>query len=231
MIEIVHEPVTITPNFYRLGTSSFPAYLSMGEDGMIIEGGTGPTSSIIVNQIEALGIDPERIRYIALTHTHADHIGAVPRLRILWPHLKLLASPVAAKLLTNSKIVKEFLWVDRSIAEIMKAKKEITKLPPTLEDYNFKADMVAEEGHKIELGSGIVWTVYHTPGHSPCHIALYEEKEDTLVMGDTTGFYVPEREIFWPNYFDSLESYLNTIRKLATLPAKRGVLSHNCVLR
>jgi len=230
MIEKMHKPVTITPSFCQLGMPSFPAYLSMGEEGMIIEGGTGPTSDIIANQIEALGIDPGRIKYIALTHTHSDHIGAVPRLKVLWPHLKVLASPVAAMRLRNSKIVKEFLFVDNSIAEIMKAKKEIKELPHALEHYNFEVDIAVEEGYKIELGSGIVWTVYHTPGHSPCHIALYEEKEGTLIMGDTTGFYVPQKDIFWPNYFDSLESYCDSIRKLSTLPARRGALSHNCVI-
>jgi glyoxylase-like metal-dependent hydrolase (beta-lactamase superfamily II) len=197
---------------------------------MIIEGGTGPTANIIVKQIEELGIDPKRIKYIALTHTHADHIGAVPHLRLLWPHLKLLANSTAVKLLSNKGMVKEFLWVDGSITEIMKNKKEITEPPPVLENYDFDVDTVVEEGDRIDLGMGIVWTIYNTPGHSPCHIALFEEKEDTLVIGDTTGFCFPEKDIYWPNYFESLENYCNSIRKLSTLPAKRGALSHNSVV-
>jgi len=52
----------------------------------------------------------------------------------------------------------------------------------------------------------------------------------TLAVGDATGFYVPEKDAFWPNYFVSLADYLDSIRKMATLPAKRAVLSHNCVL-
>ena len=36
----------------QLGTRSFPAYLSMGKAGMVIEGGTGPTTDIIVDQLE-----------------------------------------------------------------------------------------------------------------------------------------------------------------------------------
>jgi glyoxylase-like metal-dependent hydrolase (beta-lactamase superfamily II) len=112
----------------------------------------------------------------------------------------------------------------------MKAKGEIEELPPAPEEYNFEVDWAVEEGDKIDLGTGIVWTVYHTPGHSPCHMALFEEKERTLVIGDTTGFYVPEKDVFWPNYFQSLEKYCNTIRKLAALPAQRGTLSHNCVI-
>ena len=225
-----YKPISITPNFYQIGTYGFPAYLSLGEDGMIIEGGTGPTTKIMIQQIEELNIDQKRIKYIALTHTHPDHIGALPYLKHFWPHAKVVASPAAAETLCKEEMLKPFLYVDRSIGEIMKAKGEIEELPPAPEEYNFEVDWAVEEGDKIDLGTGIVWTVYHTPGHSPCHMALFEEKERTLVIGDTTGFYVPEKDVFWPNYFQSLEKYCNTIRKLAALPAQRGTLSHNCVI-
>jgi glyoxylase-like metal-dependent hydrolase (beta-lactamase superfamily II) len=225
-----YKPIAITPNFYQIGTHDFPAYLSMGQDAMIIEGGTGPTTKIMIQQIEELGIDRKRIKYIALTHTHPDHIGALPYLKRLLPHAKVVASPAAAEALCKEEMLKPFLYVDRSIGEIMKAKGEIEELPAAPEEYNFEVDWAVEEGDKIDLGAGIVWTVYHTPGHSSCHMALLEETESTLVIGDTTGFYIPEKDVFWPNYFQSLEKYCNTIRKLAALPAQRGALSHNGVI-
>jgi glyoxylase-like metal-dependent hydrolase (beta-lactamase superfamily II) len=222
-----HEPIEITSHFFQLGTPAFPAYLSMGTEGMIIEGGTGPTFTIMIDQIEALGIDPRDIKYIALTHTHPDHIGAVPHFQRHWSHIKLLASPIGAKILSKTELFKEFQLVDLGIAQLMKAKAEIETLPKPIKDYAFTVDSVVKEEDRIDLGAGIVWKVYETPGHSPCHIALFEEKEGTLALGDTSGFYVPEKDVFWPNYFESLEKYCNSIRKLAALPAKRAVLSHN----
>jgi glyoxylase-like metal-dependent hydrolase (beta-lactamase superfamily II) len=199
----------------------------MGEEGMIIEGGTGATADIIVQQIEELGIEPSRITYLVLTHTHADHIGAVSPLRLRWPHLKLLTNAVGEKMLSNEGMLREFLWVDRSITELMKSKREIAQAPPKLEVHNFAVDTVIKEGDQIDLGSGIVWTFYDTPGHSLCQISLYEGKEGTLVIGDTTGFCYPDRNIYWPNYFTSLEDYCTSIRKLSTLGAERCALSHN----
>jgi len=109
----------------------------------------------------------------------------------------------------------------------MKAKAEIGALPASIKDYVFKVDSIVKEGDRIELGAGIAWQIYETPGHSPCHIALFEEKEKTLVLGNATGFYAPEKDVFWPNYFESLDKYCSSIRKLAPLPAKRAALSHN----
>jgi len=230
MSEKRYEFVAITPDFYQLGTPSYPAYLSMGDDGMIIEGGTGATFTIIADQINGLGIQPERIKYLALTHTHPDHIGAVPHLKKLWPHLKVLGSAAAAKLLSREGMVEDFLRMDRTITEILLIKGDIAEWSIELEDPVFEVDVVVKEGDRIDLGSGVVWTIYETPGHSPCHISLYNESEEILVIGDATGIYEPEKEVFWPNYFQSLEDYCNSIRKLAALPARIGARSHGGVV-
>jgi 2-aminobenzoylacetyl-CoA thioesterase len=222
-----HEPIQLTPHLTQLGTSSFPVYLSMGDEGMIIEGGTGPTYEIILSQIKSLGIDPMRIKYIALTHTHGDHVGAVPRLRKLWPHIKVLAGTTADKFLKKDRFVKEFLPSDKMIGDILKEKGDIEQLPAELDEYRFEADTALEEGAVIDLGQGIKWTVYNTPGHSPCHVSFFEEKEGTIAIGDMTGYYDPVKDIFWPNYFYSLEHYCNSIKKILGLPANRAILSHN----
>ena len=112
----------------------------------------------------------------------------------------------------------------------MKAKDEIEDLPPFLTDYHFSIDMKIKEGETIDLGKGVEWEVHETPGHSQCHVCYLDRSEGTLAVGDATGFYVPEKDAFWPNYFVSLSDYLDSMRKMAALPAKRAVLSHNCVL-
>ena len=137
---------------------------------------------------------------------------------------------MGAKILVKTELFKQFQLIDLGIAQLMKAKSEIDAMPEPVEDYAFRVDSVLKEGDRIDLGAGIVWNVYETPGHSPCHITLFEKKEGTLALGDTTGFYVPEKDVFWPNYFESLDKYCSSIRKLATLPAKRAILSHNAVI-
>jgi glyoxylase-like metal-dependent hydrolase (beta-lactamase superfamily II) len=202
----------------------------MGDEGMIIEGGTGPTADIILSQIEFLGIDPARIKYIVLTHTHADHIGAVPRLRHRWPHLKILAGSIADKFLKRDNFVQEFLPSDKMIGKILIDRRDIESVPDEAEEYNFKADRILEQGAKIDLGDGITWEVFSTPGHSPCHISLFEEKEKNMAIGDITGYYDPDRDVFWPNYFQSLEYYCSSIKKMSSIPAERILLSHNGVI-
>lgn len=220
-------PIKISPSFFQLGTPAYPAYLSIGDDVMIIEGGIAATSNLIMEQIKELDIAPERIKYIALTHTHPDHIGSVPFLKMIMPHIKVITGSVGAKLLQSEEMSKEYVKLERIISEILLIKNEIDEWPVVPENPVFHADMVVSEGDKIDLGGGISWSVFETPGHSPCHLSYYNDKEKIVIIGDATGLYDFERFVFWPNYFDSLETYCNSIRKLYALPARLGVLAHN----
>lgn len=221
------QPIKLSDSLYQLGTPKFPVYLSMGREGMLIEGGTTPTADIIADQIDYLGIEPERIRYMALTHTHADHIGAVPRLRRRWPHLKIAASVKAADFLSGPKMVEQFLPTDRMINKIFVAGGIIDAMPEPLDEYRFEADMVLADGDSIDLGDGVRWTAYNTPGHSACHMSYFEEKEGVLAAGDMTGYFDPGLDIFWPNYFSGLADYTASILRMAALPSQTVLLSHN----
>lgn len=227
----LYKSLKITNNLYRLGTPSFPVYLSLGKDGMIIEGGISAIFPIILEQIEELGIEVERIKYLALTHTHADHVGAVPHIKKHWPHVKVIAGTTAAGILKNESAVKAAIKMDRTLTHMLLVKHAIAEQPPEVEDHHFKVDLVVKENDRIDLGNGIIWTVYDTPGHSSCHTSYFEVSEKVVSIGDATGFYVPETGVFWPNYFESLENYCRSIWKLYSLTPRRGLLSHNHILQ
>jgi glyoxylase-like metal-dependent hydrolase (beta-lactamase superfamily II) len=226
-----HKPIEVTPHLFQLGTPSFPVYLSTGDESMIIEGGTGATFDIIVSQLDYLGVSPQSVRAIALTHTHADHVGAVPRFRKIWPHIKLIAGSVADKFLKKERFLGDFLPADKMINDLLLEKGDIKEVPQDLDDYSFHADVVLEEDETIDLGQGIRWRILNTPGHAPCQISLLETKEGSLAIGDSTGYYDPDRDVFWPNYFQSLGVYCDSIRKLSRLSANRILISHNGVIQ
>jgi len=121
--------------------------------------------------------------------------------------------------------------MEKTRTKILLAKGEVAGPIQLIEDPEFSVDKIVKEGDEIDLGGGVKWTVYETPGHSPCHLSYFETSEKIVSIGDATGFYVPEKDAIWPNYFISLEDYCNSIRKLCSILPQVGVLSHNYVLR
>jgi 2-aminobenzoylacetyl-CoA thioesterase len=220
------KPIKFTDHFFQLGTPFFPVYLSIGKDAMLIEGGTGGEFNLVLEQLKGLGVEPEKIKYIALTHSHADHIGLVPHLKPIWKHVKIAASTKAAELLQNQEVIKGFIDMDAFIAERLKSIGETSDLAPVTGNYDFHVDVHINDGDKIDLGNGIVWNIAKVTGHAPCQVALFEEKEKTLAVGDAAGLYFPKVDKFWPEYFVSLEQYTGGMRRLAEFPAERIALSH-----
>jgi glyoxylase-like metal-dependent hydrolase (beta-lactamase superfamily II) len=225
------KPEKFTDHFFKLGTPFFPVYLSLGDDAMLIEGGTGGITTLILEQLKDLGVNPERIKYLTLTHSHSDHIGLIPHLIPKWKNIKVCATSKASELLKNEETIRQFLEMDAFIAERLKSIGETSDLAPETDKYEFNVDIVIDEGDEMDLGSGIKWKILRIAGHSPCQIALHEEKEKTFVVGDAAGLYFPHADKFWPEYFMSLEQYTNSIRRLAEYPAERIGLSHFGVIQ
>ncbi len=220
------KPIKHTEHFFQLGTPFFPVYLSLGKEAMLIEGGTGGELNLVKEQLKELGVDPQKIKYITLTHSHADHIGLVPHLAGEWGHFKLCANRKVSEALQNEAVIKEFIKMDNFIAGRLKSIGEINDLPPVLDNYVFNVDTFINDGDKLDLGSGVSWKVLNIAGHSPCQIALFEESEGTLVVGDGAGLYFPKIDDFWPEYFLSLEQYCASMHKLAQFKGNRVALSH-----
>jgi 2-aminobenzoylacetyl-CoA thioesterase len=216
----------ITDHFYVLGTPFFPVYLSLGDEAMLIEGGTGGITSLIQEQLAEIGIGSEKITTMALTHSHYDHIGLVPHLKEIWKNATLLACAEISEAFGNEKVMSGFAGLDRFISEKLQNFGETNTPAPATDSAPFKIDRILAEGETIDLGSGIRWTVCKIPGHSPCQTAFFEEKERTLVVGDAAGLYFPHNNVFWPEYFLSLETYVSSVKKLASFDGERTALSH-----
>ena len=159
-------PRRITDTFYQLATPFFPVYLSLGRDAMLIDAGVGGTLFLVENRLKEIGVDLARIQSVTLTHCHSDHIGLVPHLLTKWPHLKLRATSAAAEALAKDTVVQAFLAFDQKVAATLRSKNVVDAVPDPIADYRFRVDTVLDDGQVLDLGNGIRWRVYATPGHA-----------------------------------------------------------------
>ncbi len=102
-----------------------------------------------------------KVKFIVCTHAHFDHVGAINEI----------------KEATNAKII---LHQDELVLYKNIEMQGLTwgfDIEPLTEP-----DIIVTEGYKLQVGD-LIFTVMHTPGHSPGSICLYGE--GILITGDT----------------------------------------------
>jgi len=226
-------PVEIAENLWMLGTNAYPLFLFKGERGTIFEGGTGPMGPVLHEQLSELGITSDFVGQVVVTHAHPDHVMAVPLMQQMFPGVSVLASEPAAKTLAFEKAVSFFCKMDDQLTGSLINAGMVTEehRRPPLAENQIAVDRILKEGDTIDVDEGVAFKVLETPGHSDCSLSFHEPASGTLIVSDATGFYLPEPDYWWPNYFVDYGAYLESIKRLAELGAEVLCLSHNAVIR
>lgn len=225
-------PVEITDNLWMLGTNAYPLYLFKGQrEGAIFEGGIGAMGPMLRQQMELLGISADFVKQVLITHGHPDHVMAVPLFREMFPGITVLASEAAAKVLSTEKALSFFRQVDEALTGSLIKAGLITEehRPQPLAENRIPLDRTIKESDTIAVDE-VSFNVLETPGHSECSLSFYEPRQRILLISDASGYYLPEHNCWWPNYFLDYGTYLSSMERLAALGAEILCLSHNAVI-
>jgi glyoxylase-like metal-dependent hydrolase (beta-lactamase superfamily II) len=195
------------------------SYVLKGEKTVIIE--TGPTSSIsnLLDGIKELGINPEAIAYVAISHVHIDHAGGVGTLLKKLPNAKVIVhSRGAPHLKDPSKLWPASQQTLGEVAEMF------GKPEPVSED----KIIVASEGMTFNLGKEMMLRAIEAPGHAAHNLAYYEQLNNGVFPGDSAGAYLPEFKTVFPTTPPPFrpDIALITLEKLWNLNPKFLYYSH-----
>ena len=143
----------------ELLTNSYIIFNGKSKEAMVIDPGGEPEK--IINMLNDQGV--ESLKYIFLTHCHADHIGGVPQLKDAKGG-KILISRADAEGLYNPEV---------SLAPYIDM--------PNIE---LEADSRIDDEDLIHIGN-LEFQVISTPGHTKGSVCLYYPEGRLVFTGDT----------------------------------------------
>ena len=147
----------------RLG--AFNSFLVREEDGLTaVDTNMGGSAPGILAVAQRLGLP---LRRVVLTHSHSDHVGSLDALHALLPGAEVLISAREARLLGGERALD--LGERKPGARLRGGYVKCSTLPTCL----------LADGERV--GS---LRVMMTPGHTPGHLALLDERDGTLIAGD-----------------------------------------------
>ncbi len=150
----------------RLGGRGFDCNLFLLKDATsnaydLVDAGIGTDHGRIMAEVAAV-IDPHRIRTVAITHEHLDHVNGIPQWQTLGASIAT-SRPTADKLLAGHDPTSAMFGHDIPALEV---------------------DQVLEDEQDLQLG-GDTYRALWTPGHSPGSMCYWHAGSGTLFSGDT----------------------------------------------
>lgn len=178
-----------------LGVNTYLVVDESTKEGFIVDpGGYNPK---LTKKVSDEGI---AIKYIVLTHGHADHISGVNEHLDDFPDAKVVVH-------TNEK---PMLEDPRENQSLMFGSAQTVK-----------GDIFVNDGDELEVGNLRLKFIF-TPGHTPGGMCIYVESEDVLFSGDTLFRQSIGRTDFPGGSFRDLADAVHT--KLFILPDQTVVL-------
>lgn len=146
------------------GGGGCKVYLVRGtRRNVLIDAGLPHDYPYLVAHLQELGLAPEQVHMVLLTHEHMDHVGSVP----YFPESTLVAA--------HPRAANKIAMLDDFVMQ-----SGVYDLTPS----SFHIDVHMHEGTAIDLG-GCELQAIHTPGHVSGAVCYYEPAQQLLFTADT----------------------------------------------
>ncbi len=182
-------PVKLFDNLYFVGTTSVGAFIVDTGDGLVmLDTGNGDADiAMMVEDMKKLGLNPDRIKLIFISHEHFDHYGGVRYLKKnVCPDAKVAMSLTGWNLLQT--VPSEWAYIGTRPQSV---------------------DIYLTDGMKIKTGT-VIFQIIATPGHSPgCLSFIFPvtDKGETHVAGIMGGSAVWPTQVEARLYKSSVEYF------------------------
>ena len=225
-------PVEVAPGVHRVSVPlPFPprevaAWVIEGDDGhVLVDTGidTPPARDALRDAAWEIGVTPQSLRHVVLTHAHIDHYGLAGRLK------ELTGAELAMHTLTDldcekyrhpdtARARRRDTYADHGVPEAERTDlaDHLTRGLPYLHSV-VEASRRLRGGEELVVG-GNRWQVVHTPGHSLGHVRLWQPAGGVLLSGDHLLPAITPPVTFERGFdADPLRSYLVSLRTIAEL--------------
>ena len=193
------------------------AYLLV-EDGQaaFIETNTSAAVPRLLAELEAVGMTPDDVRYVIITHIHLDHAGGAGTLMAACPNATLLAHPKAAPhAIDPSRII--------AGATQVYGEEAFAELYGTIEPVPSERVRIMTDGQTLDFGTRRL-TFMHTRGHANHHFCVHDDRSNGVFTGDSFGVIYPHMQgngtlalaSTSPTDFDALAAHASIDRIVAT---------------
>jgi glyoxylase-like metal-dependent hydrolase (beta-lactamase superfamily II) len=213
----VHEIDTLLGGWERVTSG----YLVDGDETVLVETGSQSSVPALLAALDDLGVGPDDLAHVVVTHIHLDHAGGVGDVARAFPNATVHVHEKGARHLVDpARLVDSAAMVYGDLLDSLYG-----RLTPT----EAARVHVLEDGDELRVAPDRVLTTVDSPGHAKHHLALHDSRSGLLFVGDAVGVRLPDAGILRPATpppdFD-LDQALTSIARFAARRPTGIALAH-----
>lgn len=179
---------------------------------------------LIKNVEEALTAhERDTLDYVLMSHTHYDHIGALPYILKRWHDVTVCGASKSISVFQSEGARKTMKRLGENARDQFCESTE-----PVLVD-GLRLDRVVGNGDRIELGGNAYFEVLETKGHTDCSLSYLHQPSGILFSSESTGVLHKPGEMHTA-VLKSYEDTINAAELCRTCGAKQVISPHYGIL-
>jgi glyoxylase-like metal-dependent hydrolase (beta-lactamase superfamily II) len=182
------EPERVAPDTYCLDThlmgmpGACAAYVVDAAEPCLVDTGDADSPDHLLDGLDALGIAPEAVEHLLVSHVHLDHAGGAGRLARECPNATVHVHERGLPYLVDAaKLDRLKASVDRAMGT-----EDAYGVPELVPETRTNA---LRYGDRIDLGDREL-ACLDAPGHAPHHVAAFDTASEALFSIDSAGMYL-----------------------------------------
>jgi glyoxylase-like metal-dependent hydrolase (beta-lactamase superfamily II) len=190
-------PRTIAPGVLEIDTllggweRVTAGYLIEGSAPVLIETGSQSSVPVLLAALEQIGVGPEELAGVAVTHIHLDHAGGVGDVARAFPAATVYVHEKGARHLADpTRLIDSAARVYGPLLDSLYGRLD----PTPAERLHVLAD-----GEEIVVGPDRVLVAVDSPGHAKHHLGLHDSLSGVLFAGDAVGVKLPDGGVLRPS--------------------------------
>ena len=175
----------VDADYLRPGLAAIHLIVEKGR-AALVDTGTSHSLPGVLAALDRLGLSPEAVDYVVLTHVHLDHAGGAGAMMRAFPAARLVVHPRGARhMIDPSKLIEG--------ATAVYGADTIAKVYPDILPVDAARVSEAPEGAEFSL-AGRKLVCFDAPGHAYHHICI-QDATGGIFTGDVFGLSYRELDV------------------------------------